>query len=130
MEGSQSEGEKDSSDELDIVLLRDPYDHPAPAAHPLGPAPPPRRTSRGQSPTEPGKQPTVEEKKASDLIDLSGGLFGEATGEGDEDAPPPTLWWDDIGMTTPINTPSSFLFFPPTLFCLFPILSFLFPPTP
>ncbi|XP_050725918.1 pleckstrin homology domain-containing family F member 2-like isoform X2 [Eriocheir sinensis] len=100
-EGSQSDGDKDS-DDLDIVLLRDPYDHPAPAASPDGPAPPPRRTSRGQSPTEPQKQTTEKEKKeASDLIDLSGGLFGEATGEGDEDAPPPTLWWDDIDLKEP-----------------------------
>ncbi|XP_063841407.1 pleckstrin homology domain-containing family F member 2-like isoform X3 [Scylla paramamosain] len=99
--GSQSDGEKDSSDELDIVMYPNPYGRPAPDAPPSGPIAPPRRTSHAQS--QGTEQQAGEKVKEADLIDISGGLFGEETGDGDDDAPPPTLWWDDIDLKKPAH---------------------------
>ncbi|KAG0726584.1 Pleckstrin y domain-containing family F member 2 [Chionoecetes opilio] len=104
LDGSQSEGEKDSnSDDLDIALLPNPYGRAAPDAPATGPMAPPRRISRIQSPDTEQQQPGPEKVEEGDLIDMTGGLFGESTGEVDDDAPPPTLWWDDLDLKKPDN---------------------------
>lgn len=74
--------DRDSIEDLTIAFSADPYAK-------LGPMPPPRRTGR----------PHVEEDKDEDLIDITCDLFGEPSEDPDDDAPPPTLWWDDIGTT-------------------------------
>ncbi|KAK7077988.1 hypothetical protein SK128_024913 [Halocaridina rubra] len=55
----------------------------------LGPQPPPRRVHKA-------KKGNSDSKSELDKLD-DGGLFGEQLEDGEEDAPPPTLWWDDIG---------------------------------
>lgn len=85
--GLESEGKDiDSDDELTIAFGSDPYAQ-------LGPSPPPRRSSG-----RPKKEDDGEGSQEGDLIDITCDLFGEPSEDPDDDAPPPTLWWDDIGM--------------------------------
>ena len=58
----------------------------------LGPMPPPRRLRKGKS----ADSSKLEEYPENVDFD-DGGLFGEPSNDVEDDAPPPTLWWDDIG---------------------------------
>lgn len=93
-----TEADKDSGEEdITIAIMANVH------IEELGPPPPPRRPRSHQQGTDDNKpaqnQPNGGEKKeGEDLIDISGGLFGDMDDQ-DEDALPPTLWWDDIGRT-------------------------------
>lgn len=101
-----TEADKDSGEEEDITIGI----MTSAQIEELGPPPPPRRPrslQQHQQDSDKIKKPAKNqsnggEKKEGegeeDLIDISGGLFGDVDDQ-DEDALPPTLWWDDIGRT-------------------------------
>ncbi|XP_042219168.1 pleckstrin homology domain-containing family F member 2-like isoform X4 [Homarus americanus] len=98
-EPEDEERDKDSCDEeVTIALMEDPFEN-------LGPLPPPRRPSRARTLDE--EEDSGEKSKEGDLIDISCDLFGEPSGDQDDDAPPPTLWWDDIDVKDPVSDNSN-----------------------
>ncbi|XP_053652113.1 pleckstrin homology domain-containing family F member 2 isoform X3 [Cherax quadricarinatus] len=87
---SGDDDDDDEDDDMTIVLMEEPFEN-------TNPMPPPRRPSRGRTLEE----ASVGESKEADLIDINCDLFGKPSEDLDDDAPPPTLWWDDIDMKEP-----------------------------
>ncbi|XP_071537889.1 pleckstrin homology domain-containing family F member 2 isoform X3 [Panulirus ornatus] len=91
-EPEDGEKDKDSGD-VTIALMDDPYEN-------LGPMPPPRRPSQTRGSEN---ETSVEKSMEGGLVDVGCDLFGGPSEDQDEDAPPPTLWWDDIDLKGPVS---------------------------
>ncbi|XP_047487877.1 pleckstrin homology domain-containing family F member 2-like isoform X2 [Penaeus chinensis] len=93
LEGDDIGKDSDSNEDISIAHLHDPNEE-------LGPVPPPRRTSRARTGEDKDKQ---EGNIGADLVDIPCDLFGDPNDKQDDDALPPTLWWDDIDLKEPLS---------------------------
>ncbi|XP_066968229.1 pleckstrin homology domain-containing family F member 2 isoform X3 [Macrobrachium rosenbergii] len=64
----------------------------------LGPMPPPRHARKVKN-----KESSSNNKEPLNVDLDDGGLFGEPSNDAEDEAPPPTLWWDDIDLKEPVS---------------------------